>query len=139
MAEKKFTDEYAELNEEDSFDLENNNKDNYKTNEFSNTDKEDFVDLSAPSGGEAKPQSNEAQKQPYSRLGGPLFISISKYKQMGLMIGEMKKKIKKLKEELTEIKDLRNKNKKIFSDVLDDLEVVEENMREINDILKVKS
>lgn len=138
MAEKEFTDEYAELNEEDSFDLENNNN-NYKTNEFSNTDKEDFVDLSAPSGEDAKPQSNKAQKQPYSRLGGPLFISISKYKQMGLMIGEMKKKIKKLKEELTEIKDLRNKNKKIFSDVLDDLEVVEENMREINDILKVKS
>ncbi|MCK5476482.1 MAG: hypothetical protein KAI55_01025 [Candidatus Aenigmarchaeota archaeon] len=137
MAEKKFTDEYAELNEEDSFDLENN--DNYKTNEFSNTDKDDFVDLSAPSKEEAQPHSPEAQKQPYSRLGGPLFISISKYKQMGLMIGEMKKKIRKLKEELNEIKDLRNKNKKIFSNVLDDLEVVEENMREINDILKVKS
>ncbi len=137
MAEKEFTDEYAELNEEDSFDLENN--DNYKTNEFSNTDKDDFVDLSAPSKEEAQPHSPEAQKQPYSRLGGPLFISISKYKQMGLMIGEMKKKIRKLKEELNEIKDLRNKNKKIFSNVLDDLEVVEENMREINDILKVKS
>ena len=137
MAEEKFNDTYDELNEEAPFDSEENDK--YKADDFSNTNKDDFVDLSTPSVEEAKPQSPEAQKQPYSRLGGPLFISISKYRQMGSRITEMKGKITKLKDELNEIKDLRNKNKKIFSNVLDDLEVIEEDMREINDVLKVKS
>ncbi|RLG14716.1 MAG: hypothetical protein DRN66_01240 [Candidatus Nanohalarchaeota archaeon] len=85
------------------------------------------------------PKPVEEQEKPYSRLGGPLFISVPKYRDVGKRIYSMKSKVSKLKNELAQIKDLRSKSTKTLSDVLDDLESVEENIREINGVLKVKS
>ena len=87
----------------------------------------------------AKPEPKKEQDRPYSRLGGPLFISVPKYQNVGKKISTMKRKISALKGGLSDIKDLRNRSTKVLSDVLDDLEVVEENIREINDVLKIKS
>ncbi|MCK5040430.1 MAG: hypothetical protein KAR87_05680 [Candidatus Aenigmarchaeota archaeon] len=103
---------------------------------------EDMLDLSSsvPETVEAeKPEPKKEQDRPYSRLGGPLFISVPKYQNVGKKISTMKRKISALKGGLSDIKDLRNRSTKVLSDVLDDLEVVEENIREINDVLKVKS
>lgn len=131
---EEFDEDFVEedsLNEETSFDEE------LKSGSLAETPPAKEEDMSKS----ASPLSNpvEEQERPYSRLGGPLFISLPKYRELGKRIFSMKNKISRLKNELVEIKEIRNKSTKNFTDILDNLEVVEENIREINGVLKVKS
>ncbi|OYT34090.1 MAG: hypothetical protein B6U87_02600 [Candidatus Aenigmarchaeota archaeon ex4484_52] len=79
------------------------------------------------------------QTTPYSRLGGPLFVSLPKYRQIGSLLSSMIKKTDDLKKQLQQIKEMRNKGTKLLCDTLDDLELVESNIGKINNTLKLKS